>query len=187
MHPDPPPARPSDEAVARATGRDWATWFAALDDEGAHDLDHPVLVRLLDERFELASGWWQQTVAVAWEQHVGRRRPGQVADGTWQLGVRRTVPVPRATAWHLVRDRLLDSDEHFEVRSERVNQRLRLRCEGPVLPAGSTLQVTLSEAARGTTIGVHHEGIPDEQRRNELRDAWRRRLEQLRGDIAAGG
>ena len=41
------------------------------------------------------AGWWAQTAAVAYEQQIGRRVPGQLGDGTFQVSVSKTVPGSR--------------------------------------------------------------------------------------------
>lgn len=35
--------------------------------------------------------WWSQSVAVAYEQHIGRRQPGQRNDGTYEVAVSKTL------------------------------------------------------------------------------------------------
>jgi hypothetical protein len=82
------------EAVERATGRswdDWLTWMASI---GADRLSHheiaSALITELDGKVDNL-GWWAQATAVAYEQHVGRRVPGQRPDGTFQTSVSRST------------------------------------------------------------------------------------------------
>ena len=62
----------SDAAVRAATRRTWAEWFTELDAAGAATMRHPAIVAVLAAREEL-SPWWQQTVAVRYEQARGLR------------------------------------------------------------------------------------------------------------------
>ena len=61
----------SDEAVTRATGRDWNAWLRFLDDLGAQELDHKGIVALIAGPGGLANGWWQQSIAIGYEQAGG--------------------------------------------------------------------------------------------------------------------
>src|SRR5690606_35562374 len=70
--------------------RSWEEWLAFMDSIGAADLDHTQIAVKVEK--ELAGAvdnpaWWAQGVTVAYEQHTGRRVPGQVADGTFQMNV----------------------------------------------------------------------------------------------------
>lgn len=82
-------------AIERATGRSWADWVALIDAAGGRELPHPDIARVthgvLDGVID-SSGWWAQGVAIAYEQHIGRRLPGQSPDGTFQASASRTLP-----------------------------------------------------------------------------------------------
>lgn len=74
-------------AIAAATGRPWDQWSAALHDASAEKLGHKQIAELaftLMPRDLENPGWWAQGVAVAFEQEIGRRLPGQAQDGTFQ-------------------------------------------------------------------------------------------------------
>lgn len=48
-------------------------------------------------------GWWAQGITVAYEQHIGRRVPGQRADGTFEVSVSKTYNCTMDAAftrWH---------------------------------------------------------------------------------------
>jgi hypothetical protein len=98
---------------------------------------------------------------------------GLTADGTWQLGVRRTFPITPEEAWALVERVFLAEGE---VRSITPGTVVRLAAA----PAGSTLQVRVTPAATGTTIGIHHERLPDAETRERLLTRWTALLEDLR-------
>lgn len=83
------------DAIARVTGVEWRQWVAHLDERGGSGLDHTALAavaeRNLPQHME-SRAWWSQGVAVAYEQEIGRRQPGQRADGTYAVAVSRTLP-----------------------------------------------------------------------------------------------
>ncbi|MFC4785973.1 hypothetical protein ACT8ZV_15960 [Nocardioides sp. MAHUQ-72] len=121
-------------------------------------------------------------------EHTGRR-----ADGLWQLGVRRTAPLPLDFVWEsLVADpaALLGVPVRLEVGAEgqadgvdvrvrsltpRVVTRLAW-CEEDWVGA-STLQLRVLPAATGTTVSIAHEALPDEAARARLLPVWTDRLE----------
>lgn len=81
-------------AIEKSTGMSWSEWSSLLTGLGGAALDHGELaaaanVRLTELGVENAA-WWAQGVAVAFEQEIGRRRPGQRADGTFEFAVSKT-------------------------------------------------------------------------------------------------
>lgn len=82
------------KAVERATNRSWEDWVAFLDASGARDLDHhEIAVKAFHELEGKIDNhaWWAQSVAVAYEQFIGRRIPGQRPDGTFQTSVSKST------------------------------------------------------------------------------------------------
>lgn len=85
----------SDEAVKKATGKDWSEWRADLDG-WATDLDHKAIARRLYEERDEVSGWWAQMVTNTWEVMTGRRDPHQRCGsegGKYQASASKTVNV----------------------------------------------------------------------------------------------
>lgn len=81
-------------AIEETTRHDWDDWVGYLDGHGARDLAHRAIADLAYARLKDSldnPGWWAQSVAVAYEQHIGRRQPGQRGDGTFEAAVSRTV------------------------------------------------------------------------------------------------
>ena len=77
-------------AIETATKTPWQDWCAGLDAAGAAELDHNAIVKLT-RSLKPISGWWAQGVAVAYEQHIGPRKPGQTSDGLFSVSVSRTI------------------------------------------------------------------------------------------------
>ncbi|HEU4849441.1 MAG TPA: hypothetical protein VFS93_03430 [Terrimesophilobacter sp.] len=92
----------SDERMLEATGRVRADWHALLDAAGARDWAHPQIARWLVEEHGV-DGWWAQGVTVGFEQAIGRRLPGQRADGTFEVSVTKTLGAARKA----VRDQVI--------------------------------------------------------------------------------
>ena len=96
------PGGVSSEAVTRATGRNWNEWIEFLDGLGAFEMTHKEIVALLSGPGGLDNGWWQQSVAVGYEQAKGMRVVGQTSGADFQIGVQKTLPVPPDAAWKLL-------------------------------------------------------------------------------------
>lgn len=85
------------EPIERATKRAWAEWLAFMDAIDADRLDHAQIAqRVLAELVGLEPSvdnpnWWAQGITVAYEQHSGRRLPGQQADGSFATSVSKTT------------------------------------------------------------------------------------------------
>jgi len=69
-----------DEAVKARTGRDWAEWFAVLDQAGARKMTHRAIAVWLEKNHGLG-GWWDQMVTVAYEPARGLRDKHQKPSG----------------------------------------------------------------------------------------------------------
>lgn len=190
----------SDEAVARATGRDWNAWLAFLDDLGAEEMEHKGIVALLAGPGGLSNGWWQQSVAVGYEQARGLRVVGQTSTGGYQVGVQKTLPVSVEAAWNLVMDgpgravwlgtvdRLeLRRGEQYrtsegpwgEIRSVAIGQRVRLTWHSPELLSPSTLQVYVMASGEKASVRFHQEGLSTLEERESMRQHWRLATEGL--------
>ncbi len=80
----------SDEKLEAATGKTRAEWHALLDAAGAREWKHPAIASWLSNEHGV-DGWWSQGITVGFEQAIGRRLPGQTADGTFSVSVTKTV------------------------------------------------------------------------------------------------
>jgi len=81
-------------AIANATGIPWETWSAHLTNAKAGEMTHKEIAELAFTQMPSTlenPGWWAQSVAVAYEQQIGRRLPGQAQDGTFQGSVSTTL------------------------------------------------------------------------------------------------
>ena len=86
------------ESIERALGEPWSATRQRLEKAGGKDASHKDLADALYPQFDGVvdnHGWWVQGAVVAYEQEIGRRVPGQRADGTFDVAVSRTVPGQR--------------------------------------------------------------------------------------------
>ena len=63
-------------------------------------MPHPEIAERIRKTGD-ASGWWAQSITVAFEQHIGRRDPGQRSDGSFEVSVTRTMRGERETVYRL--------------------------------------------------------------------------------------
>jgi len=90
-----PPKLPptiSDEAVRAKTGKTWPEWFVLLDKAHATKMSHREIVAYLVEHHQVGP-WWQQMIAVTFEQARGLRAKHEKVGG-FQIGVSKAVSVP---------------------------------------------------------------------------------------------
>ena len=86
-------------SIEKALGEPWADTRARLEAAGGASASHKELADALYPQFDGRvdnHGWWVQGAVVAYEQEIGRRVPGQRADGTFDVAVSRTIPGNRS-------------------------------------------------------------------------------------------
>jgi len=193
--------RLTDSAVKEATGRDWKGWMGALDAAGASALNHKQLVAHLAR--EVESTWWQQSIAVAYEQARGKRVVGETAGMGFQVGVSRTLPMRTDELWERIEtqaERWLGAGAALtlepgaayevpkrrgspgvrgEVRVVKPGQRIRMTWQPDGWKKPATLQLTLTPKPRSVALRVHLEKLPDAKAREAMREHWARVLEGL--------
>lgn len=169
----------SDDAVRRATGRDYADWFGLLDGWGATDHSHTEIARWLVGEHGI-DGWWSQSVTVAYERARGMRAVHQMPGG-FEVAVTRTVGVDA--------DRLLAAFTSSAIR-ERWLPGVELR-QRPTKAAGGARfdwseppsRVVVAVAPKGdrkATVAVQHAKLPDAETADRLKVAWRTWLTDLK-------
>ena len=118
---------------------------------------------------------------------------GLTKDAGWELGVRQTVPAPLPAVWEfLVGEGLplwlgeLDAlptekgatfatadGVRGTIRALTPGSKLRISWRPDDWPHDTILQVTVKEAATGTTIGFHHEQLADRDERKMMLGHWK--------------
>lgn len=171
-----------DAAVRARTGRSWAQWLALLDRAGAKEMTHQQIVAVLRERHGL-SAWWQQMVAVGYEQARGLRAPHQAARG-YQVSVSRTLAVPvehlyRAWAEPRRRARWLPK-ARLRVRKATPGKTLRLSW----LDGESAVDVSFYDRGPGKSqVTVMHSKLSGARQVERQRAFWSGALEALKREL----
>jgi hypothetical protein len=168
------------EAIGTGTKRSFAEWRSFLDGIGGRDLSHKAIAEAVFETGD-ASGWWSQSVAVAYEQHIGRRVPGQVGEGAYQASASRTVAGTAAevhkrwTAFMATRT-TIDRVKITRGPETSVTEKWRhWRCG---LGNGSRVAITFFQKAPGkVAIGVGHENLKSEDEIVRWRGVWKTLLD----------
>lgn len=164
--------------IERATNRSWDEWLTFLDAVGAKDLTHKDIAAKVYEELEGTmdpAGWWAQSVAVAYEHHIGRRIPGQRSDGTFQLSVSRSTT--------LGLEELMAKWSEFASTNETVQEFLaeRPRTSGSdrritwraKTVDGSSVVVTSELKKNGTaSIVATQMGLPSPEANDAAREQW---------------
>ena len=167
----------SDEALKKATGRDWAAWAALLDAEGAARMKHGDIARMVDEKFN-GGDWWSQMVTVGYEQMRGLRVLHQKAGG-FEISRSKTVAVPIGRvfkAWLSPSSRrkwLADPD--IEVTTSTENKTLRF-----LWIDGKTRATTyFVDKGAKTTVTVQHTKLADAKAAEKMKKYWGAQLDAL--------
>lgn len=171
-------AKISDESVRARTGKDWETWFSVLDESGAAEMNHREIVAILREKHGVAP-WWQQAVAVGYEQARGLRKKHEAPDG-FQVSASRTIDASVEAAYHAwVSDReRLDwlPDDHLIVSAENRNKSLR----GTWAGGASRIDVYfIPREPNRVQITVNHSRLEDSGTAERMKAYWRTALDRL--------
>jgi hypothetical protein len=170
----------SEEALLRTTGRGWADWFAVLDDWGATAHTHTEIARWLATNHLDLSGWWVQTITVAYERARGMRQKHQLTSG-FSVGASRTIGASPERVFAALVDPSLRGEwlPGVELRERTSRPHRSARVDWP---DGSRLVIDLAaRAGDRTTISVHHEKLADADRAAQAKGYWRDRLGALKG------
>jgi uncharacterized protein YndB with AHSA1/START domain len=169
----------SDAAVAAKTGKTWPEWLAALDARGCRKLSHREIAQIVADDFGIGP-WWQQMVAVGYEQARGLRQKHEMPDG-YQISRSKTLASPADTvfaAWSQKRrrNRWLP-DTEFVIRSSQPGRLLRITW----IDGTSHVEVRLTpKSDEKTQITVQHSKLPDARAGERMKSFWGEALERLR-------
>ena len=130
------------------------------------------------------------------------RTAGQANDAGWELNVRQTVGAPLPAVWaFLLGEGLplwlgettlsIEKGSNYQtadgvrgaIQSYTEQHRIRLTWWPDDWPHDTTLQVTVKEAAAGTTIGFHHKRLADRDERRMMLGHWKNVVASLAAAI----
>lgn len=189
------------KALEHETGLPWETWLNKLAIETAGERSHEEIVEIVAAIEPQVSTQWREWIALVYEQHIGRKPVGVTADAGVQIGVRRTLPVAKETAWRFLLSveglRLwigelgtlpAESKQSYEAKDGVFGkiisvvplQKIRLSWQRPEWDNPSTLQIYLLSASGGkTTISFHQEKLDDVYMRDLMRTHWEQVLNRI--------
>lgn len=171
-------------SIETATNRSWKDWVELLDAAGARDMSHKAITECV--RQELGShvesaGWWAQGVTVAYEQQIGRRVPGQVADGTFEVASSRTIPGSKEDVMALFREAYSGLPElnGVPVESSRVSGTdKRLYWKANLADGSRTIVATEPKADKALIVATQIK-VASQDQADSWRSFWKERLASL--------
>ena len=171
----------SAETVEARTGKPWDEWFRILDEAGAKDMTHKEIVRTVASSGDVSS-WWQQSIAVAYEQKRGLREKYEKTVG-YEISKSRTIGAPAVDlfrAWAYAEERgswLGDAD--VALRRESPPKRVALSWRGQ-----SMVDVSFLEKGKAKTqVVVQHSRLSDGDEAARMKEYWSARLQDLEKHI----
>jgi hypothetical protein len=169
-------------SVERGTGKPWRHWLAFLEKAGARDLPHGTIARRVREDGGV-SDWWAQSIAVAYEQHIGRRVPGQQHDGSFQASVSKTLPGSMDTVLARWQAAMAGRKQFAGIAItrgpdlSRTDKWRHWRCR---LADGSRVSAGIGDKPGGKALlSVGHEGIASSRAVERWRAFWKEELAGL--------
>jgi hypothetical protein len=176
-------AKPANTSIlAEKTARSWEQWLAFLKSIDAENLPHKTIAEQIVATGD-ASGWWAQTITVAYEQHIGRRQPGQRSDGSHEVSVSKTVSGSPDDALALWEARASSTEEGGGVEfagPAHTTSSKNWRYWRRPLADGSRLNITIGEKAGGkATIALTHEKLAGPDDAEDWRGFWKACLAEI--------
>lgn len=178
------------DAIAKGTGRPWAEWLSDLTRAKAAALSHGEIARWVEENGGV-SGWWAQSIAVAFEQQIGRRVPGQDHRGRFTAAVTRILPgAPEAvrTAWRTMLGavpKLAGKRLTGAPTESGTAKRLYWRCK---LADGTSVVISFEpKPGDKTLMAIAHDGLAGADRIAPARLCWGEHLDELRAALSRAG
>jgi hypothetical protein len=164
-----------DASVLATTGQSRESWRKALADAGAAEWKHNAIAAWLVTEHGV-DPWWAQNITVDFEQHSGRRRPGQRADGRFEVTVSRRLPADQEDA---LAQTVASVSAALDFPATSVNSGGRYFSARWKLDDETAVTASVSPSSGGkTTVALSHVGLPSE-------DAMPAAKEFLRGALPA--
>jgi hypothetical protein len=169
------------EGIEKATGKPWSEWLAYLDGIKASELTHAEIAQKVHEHG--SPGWWAQTITVAYEQHIGRRTPGQTSNGKFQVGASKTIDSTMDEAlerWVAVVKDYKKFDGVAVAREPLTSKKDKFRYWHCGLADGSRVSMSIYEKEPGkSVIGLGHENLESQADIERWRGFWKSLLAKV--------
>ncbi len=173
-------------AIAQATGKSWEAWSADLSAADAQKLTHKEIAQLAESLMSAEvsnTGWWAQSVAVAFEQEIGRRLPGQGQDGTFQGSTTATLHTDLDGAlerWVQATRDLSDFNGQHMTDGPNISSSQRWRYWRAAFSDGSKVHVDIGAKGEKTTISVNITKAHSAEAVSSWKSFWRQVLAQAK-------
>ncbi len=171
------------DSITKATNKPWEQWVNEIEAAGGRNMSHTELARKLYD--ELAGkidshGWWAQGITVAYEQHIGKRIPGQLANGLFELAVSRSVSFSGEIVFVKLEKYLSDCQDFNgqqpnDQRTSKTPKRSNWRCN---FKDGSKFTATV-EGTDNAKIIFSHTAIPSKKELDGWKRYWKYLLEKF--------
>lgn len=176
-------------SIEKATKKSWEQWVKELDESGGRDLSHADLARKLHEVLDGkvdSHSWWAQGITVAYEQHIGKRIPGQLANGLFELAISKTVASSRSNLFIRVVEWFeghteLNGQELHKPRSSETPNRSNWRCD---FADGSKFAATVEGDDKKSKLVLSHTSVPSKQEADNWKVFWKKVADEL---VSKGG
>jgi hypothetical protein len=168
-------------AIEKGTGKPWDEWVKFLDSINASELTHKEIATRVHEHG--SPDWWAQTITVAYEQHIGRRVPGQDDKGEFSVSVSKTLDGTMddaLNAW----TRLVKNQHEFDsipiTKPGEISKTNKWRYWRATLGDGTHVLVTTYEKSPDkSNLTVTHEKLESAESVEHLRAYWKEFLTRL--------
>lgn len=170
----------SNEAVLKATGKSWNQWFHELDEAGASAWPHKQIAKHVNEGY-LATFWWAQSIAVAYENARGLREKHEMPDG-YQIQREKRMAASVAKTWQAWTDpnqrkKWLPESAAATIRQVREDKHT-IRLDWP---DGSRVLAGVRPLGDSRSVcGVQQSKLPDAAAAETAKAFWADRLTQLK-------
>jgi hypothetical protein len=169
----------SDAAVRERTGKNWQSWFSALDRAGASRLGHAQIAEILARRHHLRP-WWSQMVTVEYERARGLRLRHQTPQG-FSVAVSRTLATARPHLYQ-VTARAGDRRRWFPAGAFEPSSQTRDKYFRGRWRQGARLEIGFYARGRGKSqISVQVSRLARKSDVEAARATWRAALSRLQG------
>lgn len=171
------------KALETGSGITWDEWILYLNSIDAKELDHAQLaIKTLEKIIETGKSkspeWWAQGVAVAYEQYVGKRQPGQTCTGDFSVTVSKTVMGDMDNAlqqWLAAIDGVTTFNDLTISRPGAMSKTEKWRYWRCGMDDGSTVSVNIQTKPNGekSSISINHDKLPLATDVDKWRTFWK--------------
>lgn len=170
------------QSIEQNTGKTWSEWLEFFESIGASELSHKEIAEKVYTA-GAAPSWWGQMVTVAYEQHIGRRIPGQDCSGSFAVSAGKTLDgtMDEALARWLGLVDGMDAFSDIAVsRGPDISQTDKWRYWRCGLADGSRVNVNIYQKSPGkAALSVQHEKLESTEQSDHWRAFWKATLQGI--------